>query len=174
MSRLIATKRLGYEALRRLDNPRYRARRDFVISWRRLSDMSDQYAFSPRLHAGSDAYSEAAAGIEPAYKGFAGLGLPTWLRRLKTPARQKAKPAIRSESDSGFRWEALFSDDLSLPQIRLRAPRAETRTGTGATTIATCHLKFVVCHCQKSSEVDAQFPAGLFFLRMLSRVLHHP
>ena len=41
MSRLIATKRLGYEALRRLDNPRYRARRDFVISWRRLSDMND-------------------------------------------------------------------------------------------------------------------------------------
>jgi hypothetical protein len=51
---------------------------------------------------------EAAAGIEPAYKGFAGLGLPTWLRRLKTLSRQKAKPAVRSESDSGFQQEAHF------------------------------------------------------------------
>ena len=41
MSRSIATKRLGYEALRRLDNLRYRARRDFVISWHRFSDMND-------------------------------------------------------------------------------------------------------------------------------------
>jgi hypothetical protein len=34
---------------------------------------------------------EAAAGIEPAYKGFAGLGLPTWLRRLKTLVAAKSE-----------------------------------------------------------------------------------
>src|SRR5262245_6774719 len=108
MSRSIATKRLGYEALRRLDNLRYRARRDFVISRRRRSDLNDSPENS---HVVTNLFVseltrlnllEAAAGIEPAYKGFAGLGLPTWLRRPKTLSRQKAKPAISLESDSGF------------------------------------------------------------------------
>jgi len=43
MSRSIATKRLGYEAFRRLDNPRHRARRLFIVSGRRTSDMRDSF-----------------------------------------------------------------------------------------------------------------------------------
>ena len=43
MKRSVVIKRLGYEALRRLDNLRYMTRRLFIVSERRRRDLNDSY-----------------------------------------------------------------------------------------------------------------------------------
>ena len=62
MSRSIATKRLGYEARRRLDNLRYGARRNFVISRHRRSELNDS--------------SETAAESNPRIKALPASAFP--------------------------------------------------------------------------------------------------